>query len=104
MVRAGLPGSYEALFHEVAHTGMERFQIDLRPVEARDVLEVPRLQRAIGVVYRPQTERLSHYFRCRLPQQFDWMIHIDTTRALTPLDSSEHWRHDEVPETWPTGL
>ena len=104
-VRLGLPRSYEALLHEVAlHTGLERFQIDLGDHRVHDILDVPRLQRAIGVIYRPQTERLSHYFNCRLPQQFDWFIHVDTTRALAPLDPGEHWRHDELPETWPSGL
>jgi erythromycin esterase-like protein len=100
-VRPGLPGSYEALFHE---TGLARFQLDLRDAALRGALASPRLQRAIGVVYRPQTERLSHYFRCRLPEQFDWLLHVDETRALTPLDASSGWRHDDPPDTWPSGL
>jgi erythromycin esterase-like protein len=62
------------------------------------------LQRAIGVIYRPETERLSHYFNARLSDQFDWMIHIDQTRALAPLEPGVRWHHDEPPETWPSGL
>jgi erythromycin esterase-like protein len=63
----------------------------------------PRLERAIGVLYRPETERASHYFTARLPEQFDLLVHIDRTRALEPL---EKWaRHDvDLPETYPTGV
>ena len=62
-----------------------------------------RLERAIGVIYRPESERLSHYFRARLPEQFDAVLHIDQTTALEPL---ERWAFDEVdlPETYPSGL
>jgi erythromycin esterase-like protein/adenine/guanine phosphoribosyltransferase-like PRPP-binding protein len=100
-VRPGLPDSYEALFHD---TGVPRFQIDLDDATLRDALSGPRLQRAIGVIYRPQTERLSHYFQTRVTEQFDWMLHIDQTRALHPLERGEAWHHDELPETWPSGL
>ncbi|MFC5571258.1 erythromycin esterase family protein [Lysobacter yangpyeongensis] len=100
-VRPALPDSYEALLHDV---DLPRFQLDLGDARVRDQLAAPRLQRAIGVVYRPQTERLSHYFRCRLPQQFDWLLHVDETRALTPLERGAHWHLDEPPETWPSGL
>ncbi len=63
----------------------------------------PRLERAIGVIYRPDTERASHYFRTRLPEQFDAIIHIDETHALEPL---ERWARDEIdlPETYPYGV
>ncbi|CAA9346150.1 MAG: Erythromycin esterase homolog [uncultured Lysobacter sp.] len=81
-VRPGLPGSYEALFHEV---GLPAFQLRLNDASLAG-LTTPRLQRAIGVVYQPRTERASHYFGASLTQQFDWMIHIDTTRALEPLE------------------
>ena len=62
-----------------------------------------RLERAIGVIYRPETERASHYFPARLSQQFDIVIHVDETRALEPL---EKWaRHEiDLPETYPTGV
>jgi erythromycin esterase-like protein len=96
-VRPGLPGSYEALFHE---TGVPRFLVFPREVEE---LATPRLQRAIGVIYRPETERQSHYFGATLADQFDAMIHIDETQALRPLETwSEH--PEEAPETYPTGM
>lgn len=62
------------------------------------------LERAIGVIYRPQTERQSHYFHARLTEQFDALIHIDRTTALVPPESSPCWYHEEVPETYPSGL
>jgi erythromycin esterase-like protein len=98
----GLPGSYEALFHD---TGLDDFWIDLREEgNIEKVLEQERLQRAIGVIYRPETERYSHYFRTSLPKQFDVMIHMDETRALEPLESISEWDEDELPETYPGGL
>jgi erythromycin esterase-like protein len=101
-VRPGLPGSYEALFHQV---GLERFMLLLQGNPAlRSALREPRLQRAIGVIYRPETERQSHYFETRLAQQFDAMIHIDQTRAVEPLDIGRHWSSPEVPETYPSGM
>ena len=100
-VRPGLPGSYEALFHE---SGDDRFWIDLGDGDAARALEGPKLQRAIGVIYRPDTERWSHYFAARLPAQFDAIIHLDGTEALTPLDRSAGWDEGEPPETWPTAL
>jgi hypothetical protein len=63
------------------------------------------LERAIGVIYRPETERASHYFHARLPEQFDAVIHIDRSRALIPLDANVPWHHDEeVPETYPSAV
>jgi protein-L-isoaspartate(D-aspartate) O-methyltransferase len=67
----------------------------------RLALERPRLQRAIGVVYRPETERHSHYYHADLPRQFDEWIWIDETSAVTPLPARER---DGVLETWPSGL
>lgn len=67
-------------------------------------LAKPRLQRAIGVIYRPGSERLSHYFHARLPQQFDAILHYDTTRAVEPLERTTLWEKGEVPETFPSGL
>ena len=64
----------------------------------------PRLERAIGVIYRPQTERLSHYFYARLPAQFDAVLHFDTTHAVEPLERSAGWDAGEAPETYPSGL
>jgi erythromycin esterase-like protein len=101
-LRPGLPGSYEALFHR---TGLSSFALVLGNLgEATAALHEPRLERAIGVIYRPQTERGSHYFTVRLADQLDAVIHIDQTRALEPLDRSSVWERGELPETYPTGL
>jgi erythromycin esterase-like protein len=101
-VRPGMPGSYEHLLHGV---GMERFFLPLRaPGAARDVLMDERLERAIGVLYLPRTERHSHYFMAQLPRQFDAVIHIDRTSAVTPLDATSGWHSGEPPETYPQGL
>lgn len=101
-VRPGLPGSYEGLFHDV---GISNFLLTLRnDGKAVSALQGPRLERAIGVIYLPQTERISHYFNARLPEQFDAVIHLDETRALEPLDRTSQWEAGEVEETFPTGL
>jgi erythromycin esterase-like protein len=100
-VRPGLPGSHEATFHAM---GLPRFMLSLdkrRPMPPE--LLVPHLQRAIGVIYRPETERQSHYFKARLAGQFDTMIHIDETRAIKPLEIFSE-RAEEAPETFPTGI
>jgi erythromycin esterase-like protein len=101
-VRAALPGSYEALLHETALPG---FLLTLRDLgEAAGGLRESRLQRAIGVVYLPQTERRSHYYHVRLPSQFDAILHFDQTRALEPLERTAGWERGEMPETYPTGM
>jgi erythromycin esterase-like protein len=98
-VRPALAGSYEELFHAV---GVPRFWIDLREKNsANDLLREERLERAIGVIYRPETERLSHYFEALLPRQFDVVIHLDETRALEPLERTSEWDRGELPETYP---
>jgi erythromycin esterase-like protein len=98
-VRPALAGSYEELCHA---TGIPRFWINLRERnEATELLRDERLERAIGVIYRPETERLSHYFEARLPEQFDAIIHIDETRALEPLERTSTWDRGELPETYP---
>src|SRR5437660_4017198 len=99
-VRPALRGSYEELFHQ---TGLDRFWIDLRDVGEKVVsaLYGPRLERAIGVIYRPESERLSHYFHARLPKQFDAVIHFDETRAVEPLERTSVWDKGELPETYP---
>src|SRR5438477_525393 len=76
-VRPALPGSYEELFRE---TGLPRFWIDLRSAGQIGVLQRRRIERAIGVIYRPESERLSHYFHARLPVQFEAVFHLDDTR------------------------
>jgi len=100
-VRPALPESYEALFHE---TGLPQFWLNLREDnEAVAGLREPRLERAIGVIYAPRTERLSHYFNVRLPDQFDAVIHIDETQAVEPLDRTVE-ASDDPPETFPSAL
>ena len=82
-VRPALPESYSGLFHE---TGIGDFLLPLRGRdELAEALGEPRLERAIGVIYRPETERASHYFNARLSRQFDAVIHFDVTRAVEPL-------------------
>jgi erythromycin esterase-like protein len=82
-VRRSLPESYGALFHA---TGVPNFFLALRDAgPVATALSEPRLQRAIGVIYVPNTERQSHYFNARLGQQFDAVLFFDQTRAVTPL-------------------
>jgi len=101
-VRPGLRGSYEELFHR---SEMPRFWLDLREHNAATaMLRQRRLERAIGVIYRPETERWSHYFETCLPEQFDAIIHLDETRALEPLERTAGWEEGELPETYPEGL
>jgi erythromycin esterase-like protein len=98
-VRPALAGSYEALFHAAQPT---RFLLTWPEGDtATERLHDPRLERAIGVIYRPETERMSHYFRARLPDQFDAVLHFDETRAVEPLERTAEWEAGEVPETFP---
>lgn len=99
-VRPALTGSYEELFHEV---GVPRFLLPLQDDSATQVLPPSRLERAIGVVYRPATERISHYFEARLARQFDAVVHIDQTRAVEPLELTPGWEAGEPPDTYPFG-
>jgi len=101
-VRPALEGSYELLFHRA---GPGRFYLDLREGgRAADLLRRPRLERAIGVIYRPETERWSHYFNARLGEQFDAVFHFDETRAVVPLEAGSGWHDGEPPETYPSGV
>jgi erythromycin esterase-like protein/predicted phosphoribosyltransferase len=101
-VRPALPGSYERLFHEA---GIGRFVLRLRgDSEVEAALAAPLLERAIGVIYAPETERRSHYFYARLPEQFDYVLHFDQTRAVEPLERTVGWEAGEVAETYPSGL
>lgn len=101
-VRPALENSYEALFHEAK---IPKFILPFRDngpasIAVRD----PRLERAIGVIYLPQSERQSHYFDARLSDQFDAVIHFDETTALEPLERYALWETGEPPETFPTGV
>ena len=101
-MRPALSGSYEALFHDV---GIPRFMLALRDGgRGAEGLREPRLERAIGVIYLPETERVSHYFYARLAEQFDAVLHFDETRAVEPLERSARWETGEVPETYPSGI
>ena len=91
-VRPALPDSWEERFHR---TGVPRFLLWTGQLAGR------RLERAIGVVYRPQTERQSHYFHSRLQEQFDVVIHLDETTAVVPLERWAEAPVDELFETYP---
>ncbi len=92
--------SYERLCHD---SGVSRFLLEPSADRAlADRLAEPLLERFIGVIYRPETERWSHYSQAALPRQFDAWCWFDQTRALEPLDDSEP--HEGVPETYPFGV
>jgi protein-L-isoaspartate(D-aspartate) O-methyltransferase len=100
-VRPSLANSYERLCHE---TGLPGFMLGLRASESEPLqqgLLKPRLERAIGVIYRPETELASHYFHAVLPKQFDEYVWIDSTQAVQPFDTAEL---EGLPDTYPFGL
>jgi erythromycin esterase-like protein len=100
-VNPSRPDSYERLAHD---TEIPRFLIDLRKGEhddMRQALRRPRLERFIGVIYRPETERWSHYSECELPEQFDAFVWFDETTAVTPLAAEQRTGGDP---TYPFGL
>jgi erythromycin esterase-like protein/predicted phosphoribosyltransferase len=98
-VRPALPGSYEILFHSVLAAP---FLLTWQTNEALgNAVRDTRLERAIGVIYRPETERMSHYFQARLAEQFDAILHFDETRAVEPLEYTSEWEAGELPETFP---
>ena len=109
-MRPALAGSVEALLHDaavgnVARNAVGNFMLALAaPGAARDALLEERLERAIGVLYLPRTERRSHYFSARLAEQFDAVIHFDASDAVQPLEPSSLWDTGEAPETYPIGL
>jgi len=101
-VLPALEGSYEALFHD---TNIPRFMLTFGETDhVTAALHEPLLERAIGVIYRPETERASHYFQAHLSAQFDAVLHFDETRAVEPLERTSEWEAGEVPETFPTGI
>lgn len=100
-VNPSRPDSYERLAHDA---GIPRFLLDLREGEhraLREALMTPRLERFIGVIYRPETERWSHYSEAILPRQFDAFVWFDETEAVTPLATRQH---EGAEETYPFGL
>jgi erythromycin esterase-like protein/predicted phosphoribosyltransferase len=98
-VRPALPDSVEELFHDAGEKG---FMLSFgHAPQAAQTLRSARAERAIGVIYRPATERQSHYFRSRVADQFDAVIHIEETRAVEPLERTAGWERGEVPETYP---
>ncbi|MDE2335790.1 MAG: erythromycin esterase family protein [Alphaproteobacteria bacterium] len=97
-----LAGSYEQIFHLA---NGEKFFLDLRQDNtATDMLREHRLLRAIGVVYKPETERYSHYVYSCLPKQFDFIIHFDRTTAVEPIETIPHVHRGEMDETYPSGI
>ena len=95
---------YEALFHQA---GLSNFLLPSHnDSKAANALHGPRLERAIGVIYLPKSERISHYFQARLPEQFDAVLHFDETLAIEPLDRTTQWEvgETEIPETYPSAL
>jgi erythromycin esterase-like protein len=94
-VRPALPRSWEGVFHEL---GEPAFVIDAAELEGTG------LERAIGVVYRPETELISHYFHARAGEQFDMVVHIDETHAVEPLERTGGWERGELPDTYPWGV
>jgi erythromycin esterase-like protein len=102
IIRRALPNSVESLFHQ---TGVGDFLLLLREQPICAALTKPFVRRAIGVIYRPETERLSHYFEARLPEQLDAVIHIDRTLPLIPLETSTPRQEgEEAAETFPSAV
>lgn len=101
-VRPAMLGSYEALFHDA---GLASFLLTLpRGTPVSKGLAETMWERAIGVIYLPETELASHYFHARLSDQFDAVIHIDQTRAAEPLEPTSEWGIGEPAETFPSGV
>lgn len=101
-VRPAMRESYEHLLHE-ADAGDFLIRFDEHP-QLKRIMNSGRLERAIGVIYRPDTERYSHYFFADLAKQFDVVVHYDRSHALHPLDKTSEWEAGELPETFPSGL
>jgi len=101
-VRPAFEESYEAMFHAVR---APRFLLKLRDGgQVSHGLAEPMLERAIGVIYLPESELASHYFHASLARQFDAVLHIDQTRAVEPLERTSEWTAGEPAETFPSGM
>jgi erythromycin esterase-like protein len=105
-LKSVLPSRADSIERVLHDSALERFVLPLRDASTplRQALTAPRLQRAIGVIYRPDTELWSHYFGAQVARQFDALVHVDTTQALRPLDIERGWQHTEEPETYPSGM
>jgi erythromycin esterase-like protein len=102
-INKGLPGSHEDMLHQLTlQTGNTKFVLDIHNEKVAGALKEPRLQRAIGVIYRPDTERMSHYYKCDIVNQYDFVVFEDLTNPVTPLIPGEPPSLE--PETFPTGL
>jgi erythromycin esterase-like protein len=106
-VNDGMSGSIEEVFHKVSENIMNvGFMIIFRSKTSEnylaeksvieDLSKRAYLERAKSVIYRPNTERRSHYFDCKIAKQFDIVIHIDNTNALQPLDIPQEWSQNKV--------
>jgi len=101
-VRIPVAGSWEALFSAVR---APNFYLDMEKASlAYPALMGPLMERAIGVIYLPQTELYSHYLHARIAGQFDALFHFDQTRAVEPLERTPRWEAGEVPETYPSAV
>ena len=100
-VKPAITKSYEYLFHQVKEPNYLLGLNSIKSSQVLDALSKPRLERAIGVIYRPETELASHYFQSVLPKQFDEYIWIDRTQAVTPIEAEEL---KGLPDTYPFGL
>jgi erythromycin esterase-like protein len=106
-VRPSRPDSWEILAHE---TGIPSFLLDLRreiapPELCQAMTEAsPRLERFIGVIYRPSTERMSHYSSADLADQLDALVWFDESKAVQPLEMAQPKTPLGVDETYPFGL
>jgi erythromycin esterase-like protein len=102
IVRPALENSYEDIFHQL---DIPAFILLLNKDKAlADAFLEEKLERAIGVIYKPETERMSHYFSAQLSAQFDAIIHCDVTKAVEPLEKTAEWISGEIPEMYPTGV
>jgi erythromycin esterase-like protein len=98
-----LPSRDDSVERWLHDAGLRRALVPLQGA-LRKPLSARRLERAIGVIYRPETERASHYFGVSLSQQFDAVVHVDRTSAVVPLDPSTLWQPAGAEETHPSGL
>jgi erythromycin esterase-like protein len=102
LVKRVVPGREDAYEGELHGAGLKR---DLLLFETGLEVDRRRLERAIGVIYRPEAERQSHYFQAEMARQFDAVVHLDRTQALWPLDRDPGWIPEgEAPDTYPFGV